>query len=132
MSSTLFTTDAIGVPLSKNPHLLAWVEECAALTKPDRVIWCDGSIDERDRLTAQAVREGILIPLNQTKLPGCYLHRSNPNDVARVEHLTFICTPTKEEAGPTNNWIAPDEAYRKLGKLFEGSMNPRRMMSSSV
>ena len=70
---------------------------------------------------------GILIPLNQKKLPGCYLHRSNPNDVARVEHLTFICTPTKEEAGPTNNWMAPEEAYRKLGKLFDGSMKGRTM-----
>jgi phosphoenolpyruvate carboxykinase (GTP) len=69
----------------------------------------------------------VLIPLNQEKLPGCYLHRSNPNDVARVEQLTFICTPTKEEAGPTNNWQAPDEAYAKLGKLFDGSMKGRTM-----
>jgi phosphoenolpyruvate carboxykinase (GTP) len=126
MTPTLVTAD-VRSPLSKNPHLLAWVEECAALTKPDAVVWCDGSEAERDRLTKQAVIEGILIPLNQEKLPGCTLHRSNPNDVARVENLTFICTPTKAEAGPTNNWMEPGEAYRKLGQLFDGSMKGRTM-----
>ncbi|MFN7132240.1 MAG: phosphoenolpyruvate carboxykinase (GTP), partial [Myxococcales bacterium] len=75
----------------------------------------------------EAVAKGILIPLNQKKLPGCYLHRSNPNDVARVEHLTFICTKTKEAAGPTNNWMAPDEAYGKLRKLYDGCMRGRTM-----
>src|SRR6476660_1878424 len=93
-----------------NRHLLAWVDSMATLTKPDQIVWCDGSADEKERFTKQAVETGVLIPLNQQKLPGCYLHRSNPNDVARVEQLTFICTPTKEEAGPTNNWQAPDEA----------------------
>jgi phosphoenolpyruvate carboxykinase (GTP) len=112
---------------TKNPALLEWVEECAKLTKPDRVVWCDGSLDEKERLTALAVREGVLIPLNQDKLPGCYLHRSNPNDVARVEHLTFICTPTREGAGPTNHWMEPGEAYRKLGQLFDDSMKGRTM-----
>ncbi len=110
-----------------NDALLKWVEETAAMTKPDRVVWCDGSEDERRALTDQAVEAGVLIPLNQQKRPGCYLHRSNPNDVARVEHLTFICTPTKEEAGPTNNWMAPDEAYKKVGALFDGSMKGRTM-----
>ena len=125
---TLAATKAdIGVPPSKNPHLLAWIEECAQRTKPDRVVWCDGSSGERDRLLALAVDEKILIPLNQEKLPGCYLHRSNPNDVARVEHLTFICTKTKEEAGPMNNWMAPKEAYAKLGQLFDGSMRGRTL-----
>ncbi|MFO0692703.1 MAG: phosphoenolpyruvate carboxykinase (GTP) [Polyangiales bacterium] len=112
---------------TQNKILLAWVEEMAALTKPDRIYWCDGSEEERQRLTDQAVAEGILEPLNPEKRPGCYLARSNPNDVARVEHLTFICTPTKEEAGPTNNWMAPNEAYDKLRGLFDGAMRGRTM-----
>ena len=90
-------------------------------------MWCDGTAAEKARLTEEAVAQGIIEPLNDEKLPGCYLHRSNPNDVARVEQLTFICTPTKDEAGPTNNWMAPDEAYKKLGGLFEGSMKGRTM-----
>ena len=110
-----------------NKTLLAWVEEMARLTKPDRIVWCDGSEEENRRLTEEAVKAGILIPLNPKKRPGCYLHRSNPNDVARVEQLTFICTPTKEEAGPTNNWMDPKEAYGKLGRLFEGAMRGRTM-----
>jgi phosphoenolpyruvate carboxykinase (GTP) len=116
-----------GRPLPRNPHLVAWVEEMARLTKPDRVVWCDGSEAEKQRLTEEAVVAKVLHPLNQDKLPGCYLHRSNPNDVARVEQLTFICTPTREEAGPTNNWMAPREAYSRLGALFDGSMRGRTM-----
>jgi len=116
-----------GRTLTQNKRLLAWVEEMAKLTKPDRIVWCDGSEEERRQLTEQAVADKILIPLNQQKRPGCFLHRSSPNDVARVEHLTFICTPTKEEAGPTNNWMAPKEAYDKLGALFDGSMKGRTM-----
>jgi phosphoenolpyruvate carboxykinase (GTP) len=111
----------------KNAHLNSWVAEVAKLTKPAAVVWCDGSEQERHRLTEQAVAAGTLIPLNPQKLPGCYLHRSNPNDVARVEHLTFICSRTKEGAGPTNNWMSPDEAYGKLRKLFDGSMKDRTM-----
>jgi len=99
----------------------------AWFTKADRVVWCDGSELERQRLTELAVATGALIPLNQNKRPGCYLHRSNPNDVARAEDLTFICTPSKDEAGPTNNWMAPGEAYRKLGRWLEGSMRGRTM-----
>ncbi|WP_394850896.1 phosphoenolpyruvate carboxykinase (GTP) [Pendulispora brunnea] len=110
-----------------NPRLLAWVNEMVALCKPDQVVWVDGSEEEKDRLTQEATQAGVLMPLNQDKLPGCYLHRSNPNDVARVEQLTFICTPTKDEAGPTNNWMAPKEAYDKLGKLFDGSMRGKTM-----
>jgi phosphoenolpyruvate carboxykinase (GTP) len=125
--SSLLTPASLGAPLSKNPHLLAWVDECARLATPDRVVWCDGSEEEKARLTAHAVSRGILIPLDQEKLPGCYLHRSHPGDVARVEHLTFICTPTREEAGPNNNWMAPAEAYEKLGGLLEGSMKGRTM-----
>ncbi len=112
---------------TRNPALLSWVRDMATLCKPDRVVWCDGSEEERRRLTDYAVEKGVLIPLNQQKRPGCYLHRSNPNDVARVEHLTFICTPTREEAGATNNWMAPAETYDKLSKLFDGSMRGRTM-----
>jgi phosphoenolpyruvate carboxykinase (GTP) len=113
--------------LTKNPHLLAWVDEMSKLTKPDRIVWVDGSEEEHKRLTDLAVSEGIIEPLNQEKLPGCYYSRSAANDVARVEHLTFICTPTKDEAGPTNNWMAPDEAYKKLRGLFDGAMKGRTM-----
>ncbi len=112
---------------TKNPHLAGWVEEMAKLCKPERVTWCDGSEEERKRLLADAVAQKVLIPLDGKKWPGCYYHHSNPNDVARVEHLTFICTPTKEEAGPTNNWMDPEEAYRKLGGIFEGAMRGRTM-----
>jgi phosphoenolpyruvate carboxykinase (GTP) len=118
---------ASGEPLGHNPHLRAWVDEMARLTKPDRVFWCDGSAAEKQRLTEEAVAAAILEPLDPQKLPGCYLHRSNPNDVARVEQLTFICTPTRDDAGPTNNWMAPEEAYAKLGRLFDGSMRGRTM-----
>ena len=124
---TASPVDASGKVLTSNSHLIKWVEEMARHTKPDRVVWCDGSEDEKKRLTQEAVDQKIIEPLNQDKLPGCYLHRSNPNDVARVEQLTFICTPTKEEAGPTNNWMDPKDAYAKLGKLFEGSMKGRTM-----
>ena len=113
--------------LTKNPGLLRWVEQMAELTKPDEVVWCDGSELEQERLTEQAVARGILTPLDPHKHPRSYLHRSNPNDVARVEQLTFICTPTRQEAGPTNNWMAPNDAYRKLGALFDGSMKGRTM-----
>jgi phosphoenolpyruvate carboxykinase (GTP) len=122
-----YPTDQSGKPLTKSAELVQWVEQMARMTKPDRIVWCDGSDEEKHRFTEEAVSKGILIPLSQQKLPGSYLHRSNPNDVARVEQLTFICTPTKDEAGPTNNWMAPDEAYRKLAALFEGSMKGRTM-----
>ncbi len=118
---------AWGSTLTKNKALLDWVGEMAQMCQPDQVVWCDGSEAEKKRLTEEAVAAGILIPLNQKKRPGCYLHRSNPNDVARVEHLTFICTPTEQEAGPTNHWMAPDEAYAKLGTLFQGAMRGRTM-----
>jgi phosphoenolpyruvate carboxykinase (GTP) len=116
-----------GNALTQNPQLLSWVADMAKMTQPDRIVWCDGSEEEKRRLTDEAVKAGILIPLNQDKRPGCYLHRSNPNDVARVEHLTFICTHNKEDAGPTNNWMDPETAYSKLGHLFSGSMKGRTM-----
>jgi phosphoenolpyruvate carboxykinase (GTP) len=114
-------------PISNNPALIKWVNEMAALCQPDQVLWLDGSEEEKRRLTEYAVSSGVLVELDQKKLPGCYYHQSNPSDVARVEHLTFICTPSKEEAGPTNNWMAPDEAYNKLRGLFQGSMKGRTM-----
>jgi len=121
------TAAASHKPLSQNTHLTTWVAEMAKLTKPDAIVWCDGSEEEKKRITELCVASGILIPLNPDKRPGCYLHRSNPNDVARVEQLTFICTKAEKDAGPTNNWMAPADAYAKLGKLFDGSMKGRTM-----
>ena len=113
--------------LTTNPSLLAWVSACASLTSPDRIIWCDGSAEEKTRLTAHAVATGVLEPLNQEKRPGCYLHRSNPSDVARTEQLTFVCTPEREQAGPTNNWAPPEETYAKLRGWLKDSMRGRTM-----
>jgi phosphoenolpyruvate carboxykinase (GTP) len=104
-----------------------WVAEIQALCEPASVEWCDGSEAERARLTQLAVEQGVLIPLNQEKLPGCYLHRSAPNDVARTEHLTFICHKNKEDTGPTNNWMSPDDARAKVRPLYEGAMKGRTM-----
>jgi phosphoenolpyruvate carboxykinase (GTP) len=112
---------------TENKALLAWVEESVRLCAPDRVFWCDGSAVEKDFLTAEAVAKGVLIKLNQEKLPGCYLHRSNPNDVARVEQCTYICSESQEDAGPTNNWAAPAGMYEKLRGLSRGSMRGRTM-----
>ena len=105
----------------------SWVEEVRALCQPDAVYWCDGSEEERKRLTAEAVRDGILIPLNPEKLPNSYLHRSDPSDVARTEHLTFICSHNKDDAGPNNNWMAPEDARKKLTELYRGAMRGRTM-----
>jgi phosphoenolpyruvate carboxykinase (GTP) len=111
----------------KSRALSQWVAEMAQLTGAARVVWCDGSEEEKRALTREAIAQQILIPLNPAKRPGCYLHRSNPNDVARSEHLTFVCTPGKDDAGPTNNWMAPDEAYAKLRGWLKGSMRQRTM-----
>ncbi len=110
-----------------NDVVRRWVDECAQMCQPDAVVWLDGSAGERRRLLEQAVREGVLIRLDQQKLPDCYLHRSNPNDVARSEHLTFICTPGEDMAGPTNNWMETRAAYAKLRELFAGCMRGRTM-----
>jgi phosphoenolpyruvate carboxykinase (GTP) len=110
-----------------NPHVLAWVEEMKQLCEPDRVVWCDGSAAEKEALTAEAVKQGILIQLDQQKWPGCYYHRSDPNDVARVEHCTYICTKTEDEAGPTNHWMRPKEMYARLNELCRGAMKGRTM-----
>jgi phosphoenolpyruvate carboxykinase (GTP) len=121
------TKKILGHRNTNNPSVIRWVEEQAKLCQPDQIFWCDGSDAEKDMLTAQAVEEGILVKLNQQKLPGCYYHRSNPNDVARVEQCTFICTPTQEDAGPTNNWMAPKDMYAKLHGMCDGAMKGRTM-----
>ena len=113
--------------MTKNIKLLNWVDQMAALCKPDKVVWIDGSEEQLEALRKEALATGELIKLNEEKLPGCYLHRSAINDVARVEQRTFICTTDKDGAGPTNNWMAPKDAYDKLGKLFDGSMKGRTM-----
>jgi len=111
----------------KNQSVIRWVEEQARLCQPDQIFWCDGSEAEKESLTAEAVDKGVLIKLNQKKLPGCYYHRSNPNDVARVEQFTYICTPMEDEAGPTNNWMPPKEMYAKMRGLCDGAMKGRTM-----
>ena len=118
--------------LTNNPNVLKWVDEMVALTKPDKVVWIDGSKEQLDALTDEvcSLPEGNrdkMYRLNQEKLPGCLYHRTLPNDVARVEDRTFICTPTKEEAGPTNNWMDPKEMYAKLTPLYDGVMKGRTM-----
>lgn len=120
-------TSTFGTQTQVNEHVARFVRDAVALTEPAEVFWCDGSEAERDHLRALAVREGVLIPLNQEKLPGCYYHRSNPNDVARVEQCTYICTETEEEAGPTNNWADPDAMRLRLRELARGGMRGRTM-----
>ncbi len=104
-----------------------WVEEAARLTRPAKIAWCDGSEQENQRLADEMLRDGTYLGLNPKTYPNCYLHRSNPNDVARTEGVTFICTRTKDEAGPTNNWMAPEEAKQKVRPLFDGAMKGRTM-----
>jgi phosphoenolpyruvate carboxykinase (GTP) len=104
-----------------------WVEEAAALVGPSRVVWCDGSKAEYDGLVEGMLRDGTLLPLNPRTYPSCYLHRSHPQDVARTEQLTFICTRRREDAGPTNNWMAPDEARARAGTILRGAMRGRTM-----
>jgi phosphoenolpyruvate carboxykinase (GTP) len=104
-----------------------WVEESARLTKPSKIVWCDGSQAENERLVEGMLRDGTYIELNQKARPNCYLHRSNPHDVARTESITFICTRQKEDAGPTNNWMSPQEAKDKVRPLFDGAMKGRTM-----
>jgi phosphoenolpyruvate carboxykinase (GTP) len=104
-----------------------WVNDVAKMTRPQQVVWCDGSAAEYEGLIERMLDDGTLIRLNQEAYPDCYLHRSHPSDVARTEHLTFICSPERDDAGPTNNWMPPKEARDKVGKLFEGSMQSRTM-----
>jgi phosphoenolpyruvate carboxykinase (GTP) len=115
------------VPLARNPHLRRWVEKMAELTQPAAVHWVDGSQEEYDRLCEQMVCSGTLIKLNDELWPGCYLARSDPNDVARVEQRTFVCSLSKDSAGPTNNWVNPYEMRARLKELFRGAMAGRTM-----
>ncbi len=110
-----------------NKHVLNWIDEMKALVKPADVVFIDGSEDQLKELRKQSLASGELKELNQEKLPGCYIHRTAINDVARVEHRTFICTKEKEDAGATNNWMATDEAYTKMKGLFDGAYNGRTM-----
>lgn len=115
------------VPLSTNAHLLNWVDKMAALTKPDAIHWVDGSREEDEALKAQMVAGGTFTKLNEELWPGCYYARSDQSDVARVEDRTFICSLSKDAAGPTNNWEEPYQMRRKLKELFDGSMRGRTM-----
>ena len=101
--------------------LESWVEETAKLTKPSKIVWCDGSEAENERLAEEMLRDGTYIELNRRTYQSSYLHRSNPNDVARTENLTFLCTREKADVGPTNNWMAPDEAKEKVRPLFDAA-----------
>jgi phosphoenolpyruvate carboxykinase (GTP) len=118
---------ALGTRNTQNQGIVSWVERMALICQPERVFWCDGSLQEKDFLTRLAVERGTLIPLDQEKWPGCFYHRSETNDVARVEQCTYICTPSADEAGPTNNWVAPAEMYSKLYGLAQGAMRGRQM-----
>ncbi len=104
-----------------------WVKEMAEMTKPDEIVWVDGSKEQLEQIKQIALSTGEMIELNQEKLPGCLYYRTKPKDVARDEKRTIICTTRKEDAGPTNNWVAPDEMYAKLSELFDGSMKGRTM-----
>jgi phosphoenolpyruvate carboxykinase (GTP) len=113
--------------LSKHPELNKWVRQMAALCHPDRIVWIDGSEEQKQRLTKEAIATGEVTELNQEKLPGCLYHRTALNDVARTEHLTYICTKKREDAGPTNNWMSPADAYAKAKRYFRGAMKGRTM-----
>ena len=113
--------------MTNNKYVLNWIDEMAAMTKPDKIVWIDGTEEQAEALRAEACSTGEIIKLNQEILPNCYLHRTAINDVARVEGRTFICTSKKEDAGNINNWMAPEECYAKLSKLYNGSMKGRTM-----
>ncbi|MEN1973073.1 phosphoenolpyruvate carboxykinase (GTP) [Luteimonas sp. MJ204] len=118
---------ANATPGTRLPSLQQWVDEVASLTRPDRIVWCDGSDAEAAALQQAMMADGTLLPLNQDTHPGCVLHRSSPDDVARVEHLTFVCHQQREDAGPNNHWMAPAEAHAKIDALFDGCMEGRTL-----
>lgn len=110
-----------------NKKLINWVNKIARLCQPKNIIWIDGTEEQKEALEKEATAAGEIIPLNKEKLPGCFLHRTAPDDVARTEHLTFICTKKKHDAGPTNNWMSPKTAYKKAKEIFKGAMKTRTM-----
>lgn len=110
-----------------NQELKAWVEEVAKLTKPKHIHWCDGSAEENKKLTDEMLKSGTFIELNKSSHPNCYLHHSDPTDVARTEHLTFICSKNKDDAGPNNQWMDPKAAHEKMDALYAGCMKDRTM-----
>ena len=112
---------------SSLPTLRDWVQSVAAITLPENIHWCDGSDSEYKMLIQMMTKSGSLIELNQKEYPDCYLHRSDPSDVARVEHLTFICTKKKDDAGPNNHWMSPEKGHEKIDKLFKKAMVGRTM-----
>ena len=113
--------------MTSNKKVLAFVEESKNLCQPDQIVWIDGSEAQLDALRAEAVATGELIKLNEELLPGCYLHRTAVNDVARVEDRTFICTKDRDSSSPINNWMDSDEAYAMLKELYRGAMKGRTM-----
>ena len=113
--------------MTTNKHILNWVDEMAALTQPDNIVWIDGSAEQEEALRQESISIGEIVKLNEELLPNCYLHRTAINDVARVEDRTFICTSKKEDAGTIANWMDPSECYAKLTKLYRGSMKGRTM-----
>ncbi|MGB5626839.1 MAG: phosphoenolpyruvate carboxykinase (GTP) [Woeseiaceae bacterium] len=112
---------------SKLAALQSWVDQVASQTQPDNIRWCSGSEEEYQELVEQMLADGTLTKLNEETYPNCYLHRSDPNDVARVEHLTYVCTNTQEEAGQNNNWMSPADGRAKMDELFDGCMRGRTM-----
>lgn len=110
-----------------NKKLKDWLNKMVRLCQPDEIVWIDGSLAQKEQLEIESIASGELIELNQEKLPGCFLHRTDPNDVARTEHLTYICTKKKQDAGPTNNWMLPSAAYRKARAIFKAAMAGRTM-----
>lgn len=113
--------------MTNNKTILAWLDEMKELMQPSNIVWIDGSEEQLEALRKEACESGELIKLNEEKLPGCYLHRTAVNDVARVEARTFICSREKENAGPTNNWMDPKEAYDMLYKIARGRYAGRTM-----
>ncbi len=112
---------------TNNKKLIEWVNKMARMCEPDEIVWINGSLEQKNKLEKEAIGDGEIIPLNKEKLPDCFLHRTGADDVARTEHLTFICTRKKHEAGPTNNWMSPAKAYKKARGIFKGAMRGRTM-----
>src|SRR5918996_804975 len=124
---TAMTVSGINGARTANAELLSWVREIAELTAPDRVVWCDGSDEEWDRMTTHLVEAGTFVKLNESKKPNSFWAASDPDDVARVEERTYICTEEQDGAGPTNNWVAPAEMKSTMTDLYRGCMRGRTM-----